>query len=315
MQKRTRYDATIDRRIKYIEQIIQSNVKYVQYKNIDSDLLNFPNINYIRDTSVVYCKTQCSKRQLLDYISKFGEYESIRQYEEYEITFKNIQDADLCAISSNEFFLFKKVFIFTSFDILKELAIKKKIPVNGFYNENLPLDYYKLIIGPLENDTNEIRFNLLKKSLNDISPLFGLKRCINKLYVAVIFKEQPLVERIVEVLSKIKIKNNEKFSIKFAYENCLITDIPEIFNIPFVSSMEPTRVVFLFNANVPKSFILDNFPNENLQIVTLKYLTLIKCSTLELSAQIYDKFGGLGYYESTIISGYFPEFNFEIGDY
>jgi len=316
------YDFRKDLPYEFIEHILQSKIKYVKNITEESVLLNLPNLDLVYGSKIVYCKTKCSKLQLVDFIKTIGDFEDIYYDGFYSITFKTILDADICAISSNVNFKFTKKIIFTPLSKLKEICLKRNISVFGIHNTNIPIDYYKIVIGPFEylsednSKQNKITFiNTLKMALNDISPLFGMCQCANAKYFTLLFKNQTIAKEIVDVLSQIQILNNKNFKIKFAYENCLITNIPQIFNIPFVSSFIPTRVVFLLCDDVPYDFIISRFPNYLLEIKTASCKIFIKCKNLKEGVDVYQSLGGLAFEQKTIIAGYYPEFNYDVGDF
>lgn len=301
--------------IEYIEHIIESNIKYVkgdqdEYKALM--ILKDLRMDYRSDISnrTVYCTTKSNLSHLRTYLIKIGEVKNlIDTGSGYKIIFRNIYDADLCAISSTSELRFTKENIFSEFNELREMCLSRKIPVQGIYNTEMPIDYNKLIIGPLKVSKEEI-----SAALNDISPLFGIRECESKGYFVFLFKNSKISKKVVDVLSKVEISNNTDFRVSFAYENCLITNLPSFFRIPFASSFDLSRIIFLLNTDIPDDEIYKICGREGiLEIKRTSLKILIKCQDNEKSKYVYEIMGGYVYNNNIGVSGYFPEFNYDKG--
>ncbi|KAK6089826.1 hypothetical protein P3W45_001174 [Vairimorpha bombi] len=302
--------------IAHIEHIIESNIKYVQGEQDEyKALMKLKDLRMDYQFDVlnrsVCCKTSSNISQLRTYLKKLGDVENISNANsDYKIIFRNIFDADLCAISSTSEFRFTKANIFSEFNELREMCLSRKIPVQGIYNTEMPVDYNKLVIGPLNVSKEEIAV-----ALDKISSLFGIRECESQGYFVFLFKDPKISKKVVDILSKVEISNNKDFKISFAYDNCLITNLPSFFRIPFASSFDPSRIIFLLNTDIPENEIIKICGKKD--ILEIKYsaskMIFIKCQDIEKSQYIHDILGGYMYNNKIIISGYFPEFNYEIG--
>lgn len=302
--------------IDHIEHIIQSNIKYVQ--GIQDEYTTYLKLKDLRmdyrsdiSNRTVYCKTSSHISQLRYYLAIFGHIENIRNTNSgYKIVFENIFDADLCAISSTSEFSFTKENIFSEFNELRDMSIARKISVQGIYNTEMPVDYNKIFIGPLNASKDEIAV-----ALNEISPLFGIKECEFSGYFVFLFKNPKISKKVVDILSKVEISNNEDFKISFVYENCLITNLPSFFGVPFASSFDASRIIFLLNTDIKENEIIQICGKEGILKIKHSFskIIYIECQDKDTSSIIFDKLGGCIHNNKIIISGYFPEFIYEIG--
>ncbi|EQB61864.1 u2 snrnp auxiliary splicing factor u2af large subunit [Vairimorpha apis BRL 01] len=292
--------------LQYLQDIMESKIKFINNYNDDLEVFNkLSKISISTISHKVNCSTDLSYQEFKNYVLSFGPCTLVpKENKTCEIYFTNIEDANVCAISSTKNIKFTK----SSIELSKNQLLEKIKNFDGILNKNLPLDYDTILIGPLDIELNEF-----SHIINKISPLFGIVK-IGK-YFKILFLDSKITKRFVNIISNVKIDSKSNFMVKYAYINCKINFYPPFVKVPFISFILNSRIVFLLNSKYTENEIYNLCKNNILAILFKQDKTIIECENIEDGINVHNFFGGMIYKEKIIISGFYPEFNYIIGDY
>lgn len=294
-----------EKNLQYLQDVIESKIKFVKDVNNDINILNtLSKLNIFAISHKVLCRTDLSYQEIKNFVSTFGPCTVVpKEKNIFEVYFGNIEDANICSVSSTQNIKFEKTF----FELSKNEICDKLKNFNGTFNNNLPLDYDTIFIGPLDVYVRDFA-----KIINDISPLFGIQK-IGK-YFKLLFQDTNITKRFVKIISSIKIESKSNFIIKYVYANCKINYFIPFIKFPFVSFLLNSRIVFLLNSKFTEVEIYSLCDIKVVKIIIKQDITFVECENIDDGVKFYNLFGGMVFKERIVVSGFYPEFNYVIGD-
>ncbi|KAF9761843.1 hypothetical protein NGRA_2382 [Nosema granulosis] len=318
-----------------LEDVIESKIKYVKDVLDHVEVLrSFPRyfVKNPNDKKEVFCSTLEDKTSLETFLGVFGGVLAVEMLSTgwFKIIFSDIISSDLCQFCSSDKFIFFGSGVSTE---INEIFRRRKLLniQNSKFNTDVPINYNKILIGPLDVTREE-----LYDVLNDIGEVVSLRETMSVHYFTFSFYDPDLCKSFVDVLSNNESTNKEGDipSVRFCYQDCIILKLKGVTEgIPLACSFKNTKIVFLLNvdAAVDINSVLSQkcrgvsilsvvFYNSSDKFKGFCYgkspsKIFIECENQASADIIYHNLGGLEIGGRTIISGFYPEYNFHIGEY
>jgi hypothetical protein len=309
--------------LEFIEDLIDSKLKYVLDITNHVEIVNkFTSLFKKEDICPeLFCLTSKSENEIRDYLNPFRPVSTNQISKEiYKISFDNQSSCDFCSFCSSE------DFVFYGYPIKNDLT-KNKIK-NSVYNTDVPINYNKLILGPLEDTTKEDLFYLL----NEIDEIVSLRTTTNKKYFTFSFLDADLNKSFVDNIARERKENDNLPEARYCYQDCIILKFNSPY-FPIVCSLKKTKIVLLLNLN-PESDISDLIRDHCKEVKEFKIVKynifdkfdaikfkskndkiFIECDSIESAEIVYYNLGGLNVNGSILITSFYPEYNYFIGEF
>lgn len=330
--------------VEYIEEILESNIGIT--KEYEKDLYvplllarlktdEFTEEDY-RNSVAIVCLTSLSLGLLDRFLLRFFKGFTLKRTSAgVEVEFAERQDATECLYLSNSDFTFLRPTGYI--ELPGALEARNK---GSKYCRDVPCTRNKILLGPLN-----IASDLLRDSLDGISPLQSFRVCRNPFYFVFTFKDSDFCEPFIKAASHIFISDMGKsLAATRAYEGCSILNLgkniphlaPRRMTGPIALSKERTRIVTVLNVLGPwdmdVSKVVEEIKSRCSKYKGVKDVMVprdglssgrqpgssrvfIECKDVETSEKVCDELGGLIYKDRIVATGYYPELNYAAGEY
>lgn len=306
----------------YIEDVIESRIKYVRDISDHVEILRrFPVVftNNNKMLEDVYC---IAKEELNLSLVSIGSVSSIKEVKKredqiiYRIQFSDRKSYELSLFSSSDRFSF----VGSGESLGKIEGIR-----SNRYNRVVPIDYNKILIGPVNSSRDD-----LFDQLQDIGEIVSLRNTMLDNYYAFAFNDPELCKGFVDVMTEARKERNDLPEVRFCYQDNIILKFG---GVSLACSFKPTKIVFILNldikinlqgllkekcrdakiSNLVEYNPLDKF--KELGMSNTPSRIFVECCDLTSSEIIYHSLGGLELEEKILVTGFYSEYNFSIGEY